>query len=120
MKQFEYLENPELEKEYFPAKWVGNPEYTPITRLDMTSGGGVGGRHWYEYVTRLTPNALPSNQIISVTRYDGKVIYINTSFVVMAENFTLAKASLDVSGGTGEDIKEYFVLIDTGKELRLK
>ena len=123
MEQFEYRKDARLGKEYTPSEWAGEPEYTKITRISMTSGGGMGGRHWYEYVRRLPE--IPSNSIISATRYDGKEIKINTSFIVQAEDFTLAKASLDVTGwiemgGNGDRFRDFYVLIDDGKELVLE
>lgn len=123
MEQFSYLKNPELGKEYTPSKWMGNPEYVKITRLKMTCGGGLGGQSWYEYVYR---QKIPSNQIAAFTRYDGKEIHINTSYVVEAEDFTQVKATLDISEWCdvqhdhGERIREYYVLIDDGKTLTLK
>lgn len=123
MKEFDFLENPEFGKEYTPSKWMGDPEYTKITRLKMTCGGGLGGQSWYEYVYR---QQIPSNQIVAFTRYDGKEIRINTSYVVEAEDFTLARAVLDISEwcdiqhDNGERVKEYLVLINDGKTLTLR
>lgn len=124
MANFEYCN--ELKKRVSPSKWVGTPEYMLITRLEMTCGGGMGGSRWYEYVARL--KQIPSNEMIKVHRYDGKDIYINTSYVVSAENFTLGKAELDITKwkyyhtpnvNNETVIETQYVLLDDGMELTL-
>ena len=125
MEQFEYRKDAELGKKKNPSYWEGEPEYTPITRIRMSCGGGMGGAQWFEYIYRL--GKIPSNTIMKVKRYDGKVISLNTSYVVSAEDFTLAKAELNISEWRAitrdyskDDIETYYVLIDDGAELKLK
>lgn len=123
MKNFEYC-NGKLAKEVFPSHWKDNPEYMLITKVYMSCGGGMGGSSWYEYVERLED--IPSNEIIKVKRYDGKELLINTSWVVSAENFKLAKATLDISKWESyypneekKGIRNYYVLLDDDVELEL-
>ena len=127
MKQFEYVEDAKLGKPKTPSKWKGFPEYTLITKVRMTCGGGldVDGATWYEYVYRL--DEIPTNKIIEVKRYDGKMIRLNTAYVVSTEDFKLAKATLDITewaelsrGYIGPNEEEYYVLIDDDKELDLQ
>ena len=125
MEQFEYRKDAKLGKSVTPSSWLRKPDYTPITRIRLSCGGGMGGSSWYEYIERL--ENIPSNEVIKVKRYDGKEIYINTSWVVMAEDFKLAEALLEVSEWeefTGEKIsdngiKVYYVLLDDDAELEL-
>lgn len=125
MKQFEYVEDAKLCKPKTPSKWKCFPEYTLITKVRMTCGGGLGGASWYEYVYRL--DEIPTNKIIEVKRYDGKMIRLNTAYVVSTEDFKLAKATLDITewaelsrGYIGPNEEEYYVLIDDDKELDLQ
>lgn len=124
MKQFEYVEDAKLRKPTTPSTWKCFPEYTLITRVRMACGGGLGGASWYEYVYRL--DGIPTNKIIEVKRYDGKTIRLNTAYMVSAEDFKLAKATLDITewaelsrGYIGPNKEEYYVLIDDDKELDL-
>ena len=124
MKQFEYVEDAKLRKPTTPSTWKCFPEYTLITRVRMACGGGLGGASWYEYVYRL--DEIPKNKIIEVKRYDGKTIRLNTAYMVSAEDFKLAKATLDITewaelsrGYIGPNKEEYYVLIDDDKELDL-
>lgn len=121
-EQFKYMKNPMLGREYTPSKWAGLPTYKQITRLRMTAGGGMGGACWYEYVDRLAE--IPSNEMIEVKRYDGKLIRINTSYVVHSEDFTLATATLDIREWArcameNVETKKYYVLVDDNKKLML-
>lgn len=44
MKQFEYVEDAKLGKPKTPSKWKCFPEYTLITKVRMTCGGGLDVR----------------------------------------------------------------------------
>lgn len=118
----EYLKTAKLSKKLTPSTWIGEPKYKLITRIHMTCGGGIGGSSWEEYVERM--EEFPTNKIIKVKRYDGKELFINTSYIVKTENFKLAKADLNISeweairGGNNGFITNY-VLIDDDKELEL-
>ena len=124
MGNFEYC-NGKLKKEYSPSDWAGEPEYMFVTKIHMSCGGGMGGSSWYEYVERLRD--IPSNKIIKAKRYDGKEIFINTMWLVGAENFKLAKAVLDISKWENyypnrekkKGTKVYYVLVDDDVELEL-
>ena len=125
MEQFAYLKKTRLGRQKTPSRWVKEkPDYLLITRIKMTCGGGMGGSSWYEYVYRV--EEIPSNTIMKFKRYDGKEITINTSYIVSAEDFKLAKAELDITEWKsmstiydGNNIETYYVLIDDDEELTL-
>lgn len=70
-----------------PARWDGNPVFTPITRILMSCGGGMGGSRWYEYVKRVPHSDM--NGLKTVTDVDGKEKTINAAYVVAMEDFSL-------------------------------
>lgn len=120
MLKFEYLNDARLRKPKTPSHWEKEPEYTPVTRLDLD----CGGKMWSEYVYRV--DTIPSNEIVKFKRYDGKDIMLNTSYIVLAQNFKIAKAELNISewaSATGwyteDNIESYYVLIDDDAELQL-
>lgn len=76
-----------------PSKWISEPETKPITEINLTSGGGMGGKSWTEYVER-TVEFRP-NTLQEFTRIDGKKIVINTSFITYIENFELVTVTYD-------------------------
>lgn len=124
MEEFTYIKDAKLDRQKKPSHWEGAPKYLPITRLNMTCGGGVGGSNWYEYVYRV--DNIPSNTIMEFIRYDGKQIKINTTYIVGAEDFKLATARLNISewatatkSYNNDTIETYRVLIDDNAELKL-
>lgn len=79
-----------------PGHWVSKSvEYTPITRLRMSCGGGIGGAQWFEYVNRVPLDELAEMKSAIVTTWNGKRKLINMNYVVEAEKFTIAKAVYD-------------------------
>jgi len=70
-----------------PARWDGDPVFTPITRITMTCGGGMGGSRWYEYVKRMPHSDMTG--LKTVLDVDGKEKTVNTAYVVEMEDFTL-------------------------------
>ena len=90
-----YVEETKIVNEDKLSKWVGEPEYEKVTMLEMTCCGGAGSSCWYKYVRRV--GSLPPNSIIRLIQHDGKPIWINTAYIVEAEDFTLVTAKLDVS-----------------------
>jgi len=76
-----------------PSKWIGEPEYTKISRIGLTAGGGMGGSRWREYVEQT--DKVESNIIQEFTRITGKKIKINTSYVTDIEDFILVTLKLD-------------------------
>ena len=73
-----------------PAHWIGKPRYEDWMELTVTSGGGMGGSKWHEYIQ---PQQLPSNQIIYVDTIDGHTIQINTAYIVKAEQVKIVFAT---------------------------
>lgn len=93
-----YIEETKIVNEDKLSKWVGEPEYEKVTRLEMTCCGGAGSSCWYRYVRRIDSLLnLPDNSIVRLIQYDGKPILINTAYIVEAEDFTLVTAKLDIS-----------------------
>ena len=79
-----------------PGHWVSKSvEYTPITRLRMSCGGGIGGAQWFEYVNRVPLDELAEMKSAIVTTWNGKRKLINMNYVVEAEKFTIAIAVYD-------------------------
>lgn len=78
-----------------PAAWCGNPTYTPITRIRISCGGGMGGAQWFEYVLRHDKPDTNRLGLAEYTRWNGKPITINPAFIVSAEDFTLVTATYD-------------------------
>ena len=62
--------------------------YSNVTKLLMTSGGGMGGARWYEYIKE-TPDELlvRSEDIVKVTRVDDKQFYVNKKNIVKIARF---------------------------------
>ena len=62
--------------------------YSNVTKLRMTSGGGMGGACWYEYIKE-TPDELlvKSEDIVKVTRVDDKRFYVNKNNIVKIARF---------------------------------
>lgn len=120
MGQIQYVKDAILKKGKNPSEWINEPEYIPITEIKMTCGGKV----WSEYVHRVYQ--IPSNTIMKFKRYDGKMITLNTSYIVSAEDFTLAIAELDITEWSEKnncfsygDSEKYYRIIDDNKKLVL-
>lgn len=90
-----YIEETKIINDDKLSKWAEEPEYEKVTRLEMTCCGGAGSSCWHKYVRRV--GSLPPNSIIRLIQHDGKPIWINTAYIVEAEDFTLVTAKLDVS-----------------------
>ena len=100
-----------------PSEWTTQPEYQKITEITLTSGGGMGGKTWKEYVekTILKPHTLQK-----VTRIDGKQITINTDYVTYAEDFVLVTAEYYTENTyRGEGYHEVNFLVEEGVEVGL-
>lgn len=64
--------------------WAGEPEYTKITRLYMSTGNGDS---WYEYVKRCKI----TDGLMRLITYRGKNVTINAKWIVKAEDFTIIR-----------------------------
>ena len=123
--KIEVLKDLEIKKPKSPSSWVGEPKYLPITRLKMSCGGGsIGGSSWYEYVYRL--EKIPSNTMLNVKRYDGKSFFVNTAYVVNAENYKLVITEIDISAWASrsnkvikETTEKYLSLIEDDEYVTL-
>lgn len=87
-------------------RWESNfIEGTPIIRLSMTCGGGMGGAHWYEYID---PEEFEVEDCLEALRTEDKVPVkilfsepstprklINTKYMVDAEVFYLYGNTLE-------------------------
>lgn len=120
----EYNDTGTLKKKYTPSKWLEDITYIPVTQLRIYYGNGI---HHLQYVLR--PKEIPNNSIVEFTNVNDSTIKINTSFIIDAQDFTLAIAQLDIteykmqqpSYGQNElpDIETYFTLIDDKTTLTL-
>lgn len=106
-----------------PGSWVTlnrDIKYTPVTRLSMSCGGGMGGSHWYEYIERVPLEDLVNQNRIIATTWDGKRKLINMNNVVSADEYTIASAVYH-SDNPNFPVGEYLVarLIPDGAKVRL-
>lgn len=117
MEDIKYNETGELKKTVKPSIWVGVPNYLDVTALTIDMGSLQGTST--EYVERI--DKIPMSAFLKVTRYDGKELWINPKYIIKAQNFRLARATLKTNRldvyPTGS--KTYYVLLDEDKELRL-
>ena len=73
------------EKEIYGfSNWCSDTTYEDITCIKLSYGGGIGGANRKLYATKLTD--IPTNQIIEITNVYGKKEWINTMFIVYANN----------------------------------
>lgn len=123
MKQIKFTNRDTLGLPRTPSRWVGEPQYKPITSITMSCGGGMGGSKWHEYVERV--EEIPSNSIITLKRIGGHGTYaedikVNTSFIVSAEDLTLVTIHLDSDNPHfRRGLFEYKVLVRDGHKVRL-
>ena len=85
----------EIGRPMTPSWWdEGGVTYTPVTELEMTCGGGMGGAHWSEFIERIGLNELSTKDVIVVKKWNGEQIMINMQYVVTAKQRTIASAVL--------------------------
>lgn len=84
-----------LPKPMTPSKWLGI-SYKPVTRIKMSCGGGMGGSSWYEYVERVPLDSIAAEEkrCIVFRTFDGENVLLNIAYMVKAEQFTVAMATL--------------------------
>jgi hypothetical protein len=105
-----------------PSKWVSNkPTYTPITRIKMTCGGGIGGSSWYEYVKRINMENIRPDDMLIVTDINARQKLLNTRYIVSVENdLSVLSALLDSQNNNFEvGIYEYRWLVRDGHKVKL-
>ena len=109
-----------------PSYWVSHKvKYTPITRLKMSCGGGLGGSQWFEYVERISLDELVGcpNSLIRVKAIDGgepKDKVINLRYMVDAEDFTVASMELNSQNPNFAKGKyTYRILLEDGHTINL-
>ena len=76
-----------------PSRWTGEPEYKKITRIRITTGGGIGGSKYSEYIEQT--DDIESNKIQEFTRITGKKVKINTRYITDLEDFILVTVKLE-------------------------
>ena len=107
-----------------PGVWVSLPEYRPITRINMSCGGGMGGSHWYEYVERIDISKLENHgtsQLIKVKTIDGNDKLINLNYVVEIDSeVTLVSATMrSENHNFPVGTYEYRFLVRDGRKVKL-
>lgn len=68
--------------------------YKQVTEIQMTSGGGMGGRYWSEYVERIDLEDLVQREYIVIKKWSGETIALNLKHMVKARQLTIASAVL--------------------------
>lgn len=69
-----------------PSRWEGDPIYTPVSRIKMSCGGGMGGSVWYETVERIDIETLDFTKPLIVTTIDGNKKLLNPRYIVMIDS----------------------------------
>lgn len=76
-----------------PGYWVDDsPTYENVVRVRMTCGGGVGGAQWFEYMVGVALEDIADAKFFIFKDLNGKDVMINTSYIVEAKPFKIAKA----------------------------
>ena len=105
-----------------PGYWKSKEmTYMPITRLTMTSGGGLGGSRWNEYVKRVKLEDLTEGTRVVFETWDGEEKLINLNNVVEAEYYTIAYGvyhSDNSNYKTGD--YTYYYLVKDGHKIKIK
>jgi len=104
-----------------PSRWVSKaPACQEVTEITMSCGGGMGGSRWNEYVERTALEVLARETgCITVRRYTGEKVILNTRFIVMARQLTIASMVLDSTNPYFPGLHTYRVLVNDGHELKL-
>lgn len=110
-----------LKRPMTPSKWIGGVSYQPITRIKMTYGVGLGGSVWYEYIERLPLEVLANLNGGAVFKtWDGREVMLNASYMVKAEQYTVASAVLDSQNPNHPQCEyKYCYLVEDGHRLTL-
>lgn len=96
-----------------PCKWVGEPQYKSYLELLVTCGGGMGGSKWYEYIEESSTDLTQCPGMIYVTTIEGKHIFINTRFVVKAQEVRVMTVNCESDNPyCGGKIKEQWIVPD--------
>lgn len=105
-----------------PSNWLDNEvKYTPITRLRLSCGGGIGGAQWYENVQRIPLSDIKPDTMLEVTDLEGRKHLVNTRYIVEADSsVTVASVYLDSQNTNYEvGVYEFSWLIKDGRRLYL-
>ena len=85
-----YLKGDEIRFPSTPSEWIGAPSYKKATQLLVSYGGGMGGANMRIYVERV--HDFLDNKLQNFKLLDGKIINVNTAFIVKAEDYTVVSA----------------------------
>ena len=69
-----------------PSSWMGDAIYTPVSRIKMSCGGGMGGSSWYETVERIDIDNVDLNKPLIVTTIDGNKKMLNPRYIVLIDS----------------------------------
>lgn len=96
-----------------PSEWVGKPQYKNYLELLMTCGGGMGGSKWYEYIEENNTDLTQCPDMIYVTTIEGKHIFINTRFIVKAQEVRVMTVTCNSNNPyNGGKITEHWIVPD--------
>ena len=79
-------EDLEIGKPMTPSEWIGDAIYTPVSRIKMSCGGGMGGSSWYETVERIDIDNVDLNKPLIVTTIDGNKKMLNPRYIVLIDS----------------------------------
>lgn len=69
-----------------PSSWMGDAIYTPVSRIKMSCGGGMGGSSWYETVERIDIDNIDLDKPLIVTTIDGNKKMLNPRYIVLIDS----------------------------------
>lgn len=113
------IKNLKIGKPMTPSKWIGDVIYTPVSRIKMSCGGGMGGSAWYETVERIDIDNIDLNKPLIVTTIEGNKRMLNPKYIVLIDSeITMATRKLDSKNPNFPmGIYTYSWLIRDGEEL---
>lgn len=89
-----------------PSKWTKEPTYQKISKITISTGGGLGAYARTEYVERIY--GIPTLKLNTYTRIDGKQITLNLDYIISIEDFTLVTCEFITLNVVYGNIKELY------------
>ena len=81
----EKIKDNRISRPMTPSEWMGC-ERVPMTIIEITYGGGLGGSCQTLYCERIEYDNFVNTKTIKVTTLDKKTILLNTRYIVFVDN----------------------------------
>lgn len=98
------------------CNWVGEPVYTSCQKVTVSYGGNTAGESRVLFVDPID-NVTPNSLIKTTEVYTHKEVYINTSSIVLIENYSLATLHYTDKECEAGEIKEALYVIEPNTTL---